>query len=90
MVTRLQYIFFNGNEVEIFTQDTGNTHGPVTTPLPKKVLASRVKVIVLQTSRPPASPLPSADPAAGAQPGFVDSVLGPVGAPLSPDVDGDP
>ena len=78
-MTRVQYIF-NDDDRTIFTQDTGNTHGPVTTPLPKKVLASRVTVIMLQTSRPPASPLPSAeDPAL---PGFGDSVLGQDGAPL--------
>ena len=84
VVTRLQYIF-NDDERTIFTQDTANTHGPVTTPLPKKVLASRVTVIILQTSRPPASPLPSTDPSAAAQPGFLDSVLGADGAPAPAD-----
>jgi hypothetical protein len=34
----------------IFTQDTGNVHGPVTMPLPHKVLASRVAVVILQTA----------------------------------------
>jgi hypothetical protein len=82
VVTRVQYVF-NDTDRTIFTQDTGNTHGPVTTPLPHKVLASRVTVVILQTARPPASPLPSAtEPAA---PGFGDSVLGPDGAPLLPD-----
>jgi hypothetical protein len=78
----VQYVF-NDTDRTIFTQDTGNTHGPVTTPLPHKVLASRVTVVILQTARPPASPLPGAtEPAA---PGFGDSVLGPDGAPLLPD-----
>ncbi|MDT5347848.1 MAG: hypothetical protein QOH91_1135 [Mycobacterium sp.] len=82
VVSRVQYVF-NDTDRTIFTQDTGNTHGPVTTPLPHKVLASRVTVVILQTARPPASPLPSAtEPAA---PGFGDSVLGPDGAPLLPD-----
>ena len=92
VVTRLQYVFFNGNEVaDVFTQDTANTHGPVNAPLPKKVLASRVKVIVLQTSRPPASPLPAADPRPGAaQPGLAESLLGDVGAPLHPPAAPDP
>jgi hypothetical protein len=82
VVTRVQYVF-NDTDRTIFTQDTGNTHGPVTTPLPHKVLASRVTVVILQTARPPASPLPSAtEPVA---PGFGDSVLGPDGAPLLPD-----
>jgi hypothetical protein len=82
VVSRLQYVF-NDTDRTIFTQDTGNTHGPVTTPLPHKVLASRVTVVILQTARPPATPLPSAtEPPA---PGFGDSVLGPDGAPLLPD-----
>ena len=84
VVTRLQYIF-NDDERTIFTQDTGNTHGPVTTPLPKKVLASRVTVIILQTSRPPASPAPTGDAAAPAQPGFLDSVLGQGNGPIPAD-----
>jgi len=82
VVSRLQYIF-NDDDRTVFTQDTGTAHGPVTTPLPKKILASRVTVIVLQSARPPASPLPSVS--AGAQPGFVDSLLGEGGGPLPPD-----
>jgi hypothetical protein len=83
VVTRLQYIF-NDVDNTIFTQDAGNTHGPVITPLPKKVLASRVTVVILQTARPLASPLPR-DGAAPDQAGFGDSMLGPDAAPLSPD-----
>jgi hypothetical protein len=82
VVSRVQYVF-NDTDRTIFTQDTGNTHGPVTTPLPHKVLASRVTVVILQTARPPASPVPSATEPAS--PGFGDSVLGPDGAPLLPD-----
>jgi hypothetical protein len=82
VVTRLQYIF-NDTDRTVFTQDTGNAHGPVTTPLPRKVLASRVTVVILQTARPPASPLPSVTQPA--LPGFGDSVLGPDGAPLAAD-----
>lgn len=80
VVTRLQYIF-NDDDRTILTQDTGNTHGPVTTPLPHRVLASRVTVVILQTSRPPASPPPSARPTDVAQPGFLDSVLGEANGP---------
>lgn len=86
VVTRLQYIFLNGNVVsDIYTQDTGNVHGPVTAALPRRVLASRVNVVVLQTSRPPTSPLPATDPAGlpEAQPGLVESLLGEGGGPLS-------
>jgi hypothetical protein len=79
VVSRLQYIF-DDTDRTVFTQDTGNAHGPVTTPLPHKVLASRVAVVILQTARPPASPLPSVTQPA--LPGFGDSVLGPDGAPL--------
>ena len=84
VVTRLQYMF-NDTDHTIVTQDTANTHGPVTTALPHKVLASAVTVVILQTSRPPASPLPTTGPDAFALPGFGDSMLGPDGAPLPPD-----
>ncbi|MBV8293767.1 MAG: hypothetical protein JOY55_18505, partial [Mycobacterium sp.] len=90
VVAKLQYNFYNGNELaEILTQDTGNVHGPASTPLRHPVLASHVTVIVLQTSRPPVSPLPSAGPTTnpvGAEPGsgLIDPGLG---APLTPDVE---
>jgi hypothetical protein len=84
VVTRLQYVF-NDDDRTILTQDTANTHGPVTTPLPHRVLASRVTVIVLRTSRPPASPLRGKDPTAATQPGFIDSVLGNANGPVSAD-----
>lgn len=84
VVTRLQYIF-DDTDRTILTQDTGNAHGPVTTPLPHKVLASRVTVVILQTARPPASPLPASDPTGSVLPGFGDSALGSDGAPLPPD-----
>ena len=84
VVTRLQYVF-NDTDHTIVTQDTANTHGPVTTALPHKVLASKVTVVVLQTSRPPASPLPTTGPDALGLNGFGDSMLGTDGAPLQPD-----
>ncbi len=84
VVSRLQYMF-NDTERTIVTQDTGNTHGPVTTALPRKVMASAVTVVILQTSRPPASPLPTSEPDAFGAPGFGDSMLGTDGAPLSSD-----
>ena len=52
VVSRLQYMF-NDTDRTIVTQDTANTRGPVTTALPKKVMASAVTVVILQTSRPP-------------------------------------
>ncbi|MDG4667945.1 hypothetical protein [Mycobacterium sp. 236(2023)] len=81
VVSRLQYVFNDDNRT-VFTQDTGNAHGPVTTPLPRTVLASAVTVTILQTARPPASPL--RDPRQDAVPGFADSVLG-QGGGLIPD-----
>jgi hypothetical protein len=74
VVNRLQYNFYNGDELaEILTQDTGNVHGPVTAALRHPVLSSRVVVIILQTSRPPASPLPGTNPTgADSQPGSAD------------------
>jgi hypothetical protein len=83
VVSRLQYIF-NDDDRSIFTQDTGNTHGPVTTPLPNRVLASRVTVIILQTARPPASP-PPVPGSSGEQPGFLDSVIGADNGPAPAD-----
>jgi len=84
VVTRLQYDF-NDDERTILTQDTANTHGQVTTPLAHRVLASRVTVIILQTSRPPASPPQPVDPTATTPPGFIDSVLGNANGPLPAD-----
>lgn len=85
VVTRLQYMF-NDTDHTIVTHDTASTHGPVTTALPHKVLASAVTVVILQTARPPASPLPTTGTDAFALPGFGESMLGTDGAPVSPDV----
>ena len=84
VVSRLQYMF-NDTDRTIVTQDTANTRGPVTTALAKKVMASAVTVVILQTSRPPSSPPPTVEPDAIGLPGFGDSMLGPDGAPLSSD-----
>ncbi len=66
VVSRMQYNFYNGNELaEILTQDTGNVHGPAAADLRHPVLASHVVVIILQTSRPPTSPLPTGQPQSG-------------------------
>ena len=87
VVTRVQWILINGADRTVVTQDTNNAHGPVVQPMPSNgpdqgVLASKIQMIILQTSRPPAdtpaTPGPGADPSTGG--GFLDSVLG---APLS-------
>ena len=94
VVSRLQYTFYNGDELaEILTQDTGNVHGPAAAALRHPVLASHVVVIILQTARPPASPLPStgATPnpdGAVPQPGLADP--GETTAPPSPSPLSDP
>ena len=84
VLSRLQYMF-NDTEHTIVTQDTANTHGPVTTALPTRVMASAVTVVILQTARPPASPLPTGESDTIGPSGFGDSLLGPDGAPLSSD-----
>ena len=90
VVTRLQFNFFNGNELAgdpVFV-DTHSVHGPVSAALPTRVLASRVDVLILHTDRPPAAPLPTTSGATPRPdttglvppPGLLDSVLG-TGAP---------
>jgi hypothetical protein len=68
VVRRLQFNFFDGNQLaaDPLFVDTHSVHGPVTTALPGKILASRVEVIILHTERPPAAP--SATPAPGHEP----------------------
>jgi len=87
VVTRLQFNFFNGNQLvaDPFFLDTQSIHGPVPATLPAKILASRVDVIILHTERPPAAPLPTitgpgrGPDVTGPQPpgGLGDSVVGP-------------
>lgn len=78
VVTRLQFNFFNGNQLaaDPFFLDTNSVHGPVPATLPTPVLACRVDVLILHTDRPPAAPLPTASPESpGADqtlPGFAD------------------
>lgn len=87
VVTRVQWILINGADRTVVTQGTKNAHGPVVQPMPSNgpdqgVLASKIQMIILQTSRPPAdtptTPAPGAGPANNG--GFLDSVLG---APLA-------
>ena len=63
VVTRVQYMLLNGDEVTMVTQDTGNVHGEAVQPV-KRVLASKIRMLILQTSRPPAE-APSTSPAPG-------------------------
>lgn len=63
VVTTVQYMF-NDTDKTLMTQDTGNVHGEAVIPV-KRVLASRITMLIRQTSRPPAEPQPSATPAPG-------------------------
>jgi hypothetical protein len=52
VVTRVQYAF-NDTERTMVVQDTGNVHGEAVQPI-KHVLASKITMLIRQTSRPPA------------------------------------
>jgi hypothetical protein len=70
VVTRVQYVF-NDTDRTMIMQDTGNVHGEAVQPV-KRVLASRIKILILQTSRPPAQ-TPTTEPTPG---GLLDGVFG--------------
>lgn len=68
VVTRAQYMF-NDTDRTMIMQDTGNVHGEAVQPV-KHVLASKITVLILQSSRPPAdttppAPTPGLDPPGG-------------------------
>ena len=79
VVTRVQYLLINGEDVTMVSQDTGNVHGEAVQPV-KRVLASKITMLVLQTSRPPAE-APSTSPAPG---GLLDGVFPPDGQSAPP------
>lgn len=60
VVTRVQYVF-NDTDHTMVMQETGNVHGEAVLPI-KHVLASRITMLILQTSRPPVEPSTSAGP----------------------------
>ena len=73
VLTRVQWNLFNGNETAatVVAQNTGNVRGEAVQPMPNGgVLASRITMIVQETSRAPADTAPTtaapgARPAAG-------------------------
>jgi hypothetical protein len=67
VVTRVQYAF-NDTERTMIVQDTGNVHGDAVQPV-KHVLASKITMLILQTSRPPAETTSVPTPGAGLGPG---------------------
>ncbi|MBU8833919.1 hypothetical protein [Mycolicibacterium goodii] len=60
VVTTVQYLF-NDTDKTLVTQETKNVHGEAVQPI-KRVLASKIKILIRQTSRPPAQPEPGATP----------------------------
>ena len=65
VVTLVQYMFDN-DSTSLVTQDTKNVHGEAVQPI-KHQLASRIQILIRQTSRPPAEPAqPSITSAPGA------------------------
>ncbi len=78
VVTLVQYLF-NDVDRTLITQDTHNVHGEAVQPV-KRVLASKITMLIRQTSRPPAEPATTA-PAAGG--GGLTSVFG-TDAPAPP------
>jgi hypothetical protein len=74
VVTRVQYAF-NDTDHTMIMQETGNVHGEAVQPV-KHVLASKITMLILQTSRPPAETTTPPTPAFGLGPG------GPGGGPL--------
>lgn len=76
VLSTVQYTF-NDSDGTLITQETQNVHGEATVAV-KRVMASRVTMLIRQTARPPAQP-PSAAPTPA---GGLDSILGD-GAPHS-------
>ncbi|ART74223.1 hypothetical protein BTO20_36835 (plasmid) [Mycobacterium dioxanotrophicus] len=60
VVTTVQYLF-NDTDKTMVTQETKNVHGEAVQPI-KRVLASKIRILIRQTSRPPAQPEPGASP----------------------------
>jgi hypothetical protein len=74
VVTRLQWIF-NDTDRTVKAQNTGNVRGESVVALQPPVLASKITVIVQETSRPPAM-APASSTAPSPQPGSGGSILG--------------
>jgi hypothetical protein len=73
VVTLVQYLF-DGDPTSLVTQDTKNIHGEAVQPI-KHQVASKIQLLIRQSSRPPAEPpQPSAPPAGGG--GGLTNILG--------------
>lgn len=93
VVTRVQWQF-NDTDRTVKNQNTGNVRGEAVEPIRPGVLASKITLIIQETSRPPAI-APTSSPAAtppGAGPSILGDILGgnqdgtaPTPAPVFPD-----
>ena len=77
VVTRVQWQF-NDTDRTVKNQNTGNVRGEAVEPIRPGVLASKITVIIQETSRPPAiAPTGPADaPTPGSQPSILGDILG--------------
>lgn len=82
VVTIVQWTFPDDPSIPPVVQNTQNVHGEAVQPI-KRVLASRIQMLIRYTSRPPADPVATPKPAPGS--GGLTSVFGdsaPILAPL--------
>lgn len=78
VVSTVQYLF-NDTDRTLVTQETNNVHGEAVQPI-KRVLASKIRILIRQTSRPPAQPEPGTSPS--------NNTTGlPIGLPMAPMAD---
>ncbi|MGL5444721.1 MAG: hypothetical protein ACRDDJ_19905 [[Mycobacterium] stephanolepidis] len=84
VVSKLQYVLINGQERTVVQQDTGNVAAetciPVKGPSDRGALAARVRVTILQTSRPPVQKTDDPGPAGAGGGGLLDALTGPAPA----------
>jgi len=93
VVTRVQWQF-NDTDRSVRNQNTGNVRGEAVEAIRPSLLASKITVIILETSRPPVITPPGTDspPPPGAGPSILGEILGgnPVTAPQVPILPGAP
>lgn len=79
VVTIVQWTFPSDPSIPPIMQNTQNVHGEAVQPI-KRVLASRIQMLIRYTSRPPADPVAPSSPTAGGglTSVFGDAVPGPV------------
>lgn len=74
VVTRLQWQF-NDTAGTVLSQSTGNIHGEAVLPVPR-INASRITVLIQETSRPPAQAAPTEGPQAAPSGQIFSDILG--------------